>query len=167
MGVAEQAVIDHANSITQIRSVAQCEMSGCFTNPTQTMKLTRHRSAWIWVAIAAIAVSTLARAQAGVQSATAYTHPVLEFLASHSNAAGHAASSDARLFGHRSDRQTRAALSDGANPGVWTAMLPVLFVGLVAPLSLVSPKFALSLGRTPSAPALPFSFQRPPPLLLS
>ena len=142
-------------------------MSGCLTDPTQTMTLTRHRSAWIWVAIAAIAMATVARAQAGVQSATAYTHPMLEFLASHSNAVGHAPSTDARLFGHRSGRQTRTALSDGANPGVWTTMLPVLFVGLVAPLSLVSPQFDLSLGRTPSAPALPFSFQRPPPPFLS
>jgi hypothetical protein len=133
----------------------------------QKMTLTRHRSAWIWVAIAAIAMATIARAQAGVQSATAYTHPVLEFLASHSSAAGYASSDDPRLYGHRSGRQTRSAQSDGAHPGVWTAMLPVLFIGLVAPLSLVSPQFALSLGRTPSAPALPFSFQRPPPSLLS
>jgi hypothetical protein len=129
------------------------------------MTLTRHRSAWIWVAIAAIAMATVARAQAGVQSATAYTHPVLEFLVSHSSAAGHATSDDPRLYGHRSGRQTRTALSGGVNSGVWAAMLPVLFIGLVAPLSLVSPRFALSLGRTPSAPALPFSFQRPPPPL--
>lgn len=119
------------------------------------------------MAIAAIAMATVARAQAGVQTATAYTHPVLEFLTSHSSANGHAASSDARLFAHRSDRQTRATLSGAANPGVWSAMLPVLFIGLVAPLSLVSPRFAISLGRTPSAPALPFSFQRPPPPFLS
>ena len=131
------------------------------------MTLTRHRSAWIWVAIAAIAMATVARAQAGVQSATAYTHPVLEFLASHSSAAGHATSGDALLFGHHADRKTPTALSGGAGSGVWTAVLPVLFVGLVAPLSLVSPQFALSLGRTPSAPALPFSFQRPPPPFLS
>jgi hypothetical protein len=129
------------------------------------MTLTRHRSAWIWVAIAAIAMATVARAQAGVQNASAYTHPVLDFLASHSNASGHATSTDARLFGHRSDRQTRAALSAGANPGVWQAILPVLFIGLAAPLSLVSAQFALILGRTPPAPALPFSFQRPPPFL--
>ena len=117
------------------------------------------------MAIAAIAMATVARAQAGVQSATAYTHPVLEFLASHSSATGHDNSSDLRLYGHRSGRQARTALSDSAHPGVWTAMLPVLFIGLVAPLSLVSAKFALSLGRTSSAPVLPFSFQRPPPLL--
>jgi hypothetical protein len=131
------------------------------------MTLTRYRSAWIWVAIAAIAMATVARAQAGVQSATAYTHPVLEFLASHSSVAGHATSGDAVLIGHHSNLQTRTHLSGGAGSGVWTAMLPVLFVGLVAPLSLVSPSFALSLGRTPSAPALPFSFQRPPPPFLS
>lgn len=129
------------------------------------MTLTRQRSAWIWVAIAAIAMATVARAQAGVQSATAYTHPVLEFLASHSSAT--VTSGDASLVGHRSDRQVRTALSGGAGSGVCAAMLPVLFVGLVAPLNLVSSRFSLSLGRTPSAPALPFSFQRPPPLFLS
>jgi hypothetical protein len=132
------------------------------------MSLTRHRSAWIWVAIAAIAMATVARAQAGVQNATAYTHPVLEFLASHSGASGHVSGSDAHLFAHHSDRQARTALSGaGAGPGIWTAVLPVLFVGLIAPLSLVSSRFALSLGRTPSAPVLPFSFQRPPPSFLS
>jgi hypothetical protein len=128
------------------------------------MRFTRHRSAWIWVAIAAIAMATVARAQAGVQSATAYTHPVLEFLASHSSAA--ATSGELSLLGHRPDRQARTTLSAGSS-GVWTAVLPVLFVGLVAPLSLVSPRFGLSLDRTPSAPALPFSFQRPPPPFLS
>jgi hypothetical protein len=131
------------------------------------MTLTRQRSAWILVAIAAIAMATIARAQAGVQNATAYTHPVLEFLASHSSVAGHATSGDARLYGHHGDRQTRTALPSGAGSGVWTAMLPVLFIGLVAPLSLVSPRFALSLSLTPSAPTLPFSFQRPPPAFLS
>src|ERR1700757_104581 len=105
------------------------------------MTLTRHRSAWILVAIAAIAMATVARAQAGVQSATAYTTPVLEFLASHSTVAGHATSNDARFFGHHPDRPTRAHQAGGGGSGVWTAMLPVLFVGLVAPLSLVSPRF--------------------------
>lgn len=117
------------------------------------------------VAIAAIAMATIARAQAGVQSATAYTHPVLDFLSSHGSTAGPATGGVAHLFEHRTVRQART--DDGANPGVWTPMLPVLFVGLVAPLSLVAPRFALILGRTPSAPALPFSFQRPPPLFLS
>ena len=130
------------------------------------MTLTRHRNAWILVAIAAMAVATLARAQAGIESATAYANPVFEFLAGHPGAAVQPATGVPRLFEHRSAGLSRAAASHGAYPGVWTAMLPVLFVGLVAPLSLISPKSALCLGRTPSAPALPFSFQRPPPQLL-
>jgi hypothetical protein len=131
------------------------------------MTPSRQRSAWIWLAIAALAVATAARAQAGIQSATAYTNPVLEFLAGHPSAGAMAATGTPRLFEQRSARQVKASLSHGADSGAWKAMLPVLFVGLVAPMSLISPRSALSLDRTPSAPALPFSFQRPPPSLQS
>ena len=44
--------------------------------------------------------------------------------------------------------------------------MPVFFIGLIAPLSLIAPRAALCLGRAPSAPALPFLFQRPPPSFL-
>lgn len=47
--------------------------------------------------------------------------------------------------------------------GGWLAILPVLFVGVISPLSLLSPLAYLFLGRTPDAPQLPSSFQRPPP----
>ena len=127
----------------------------------------RQRSAWIWLAIAALAVATAARAQAGIQSATAYTNPVLEFLAGHPSTAALATNGAPRLFEHRSARQARAALSHGADSGPSTAMLPVFFVGLIAPMSLISPRSALCLGCTHSAPALPSRFQRPPPSLLT
>jgi hypothetical protein len=45
----------------------------------------------------------------------------------------------------------------------WLAILPLLFVGIISPLSLLSPLAFLYLGRTPAAPVLPSSFQRPPP----
>jgi hypothetical protein len=45
----------------------------------------------------------------------------------------------------------------------WVAMLPVFFVGLLFPLSLRLIPGLPSLGRTPQAPALVPSFQRPPP----
>jgi FtsH-binding integral membrane protein len=45
------------------------------------------------------------------------------------------------------------------------AVLPILFVGLISPLSLLSPLTYIYLGRTPDTPVLPASFQRPPPLL--
>lgn len=52
----------------------------------------------------------------------------------------------------------------GSDPGVWLATLPLLFVGVISPLSLLSPLAFLYLGRTPDAPALPATSQRPPPL---
>lgn len=49
----------------------------------------------------------------------------------------------------------------------WLAILPVFFVGVISPLSLLSPLTFIYLGRTPDAPTLPASFQRPPPLALA
>jgi hypothetical protein len=51
--------------------------------------------------------------------------------------------------------------------GAWLAILPLLFVGVISPLSLLSPMAFVYLGRTPDAPALPTLFQRPPPLRLA
>ncbi len=51
--------------------------------------------------------------------------------------------------------------------GAWLAILPLLFVGFISPLSLLSPLTAPYEGRTPDAPVLPASFQRPPPFRLA
>ena len=51
--------------------------------------------------------------------------------------------------------------------GPWLAILPILFVGMISPLSLLSPLAHVYLGRTPDAPVLPSSFQRPPPLAIA
>ena len=51
--------------------------------------------------------------------------------------------------------------------GDWVAILPLLFVGVISPLSLLSPLAYFYIGRTPDAPALPASFQRPPPFALA
>lgn len=45
----------------------------------------------------------------------------------------------------------------------WLAILPLLFVGVLSPLSLLVPVASACLGRTPATPVLPASFQRPPP----
>jgi hypothetical protein len=46
---------------------------------------------------------------------------------------------------------------------LWLALLPVFFVGLIAPLEIL-PLFALlTLGHASESPALAPSFQRPPP----
>jgi hypothetical protein len=125
------------------------------------MRPNRQQHAWVWLAVAAIAVATLARAEAGLPKAAALTHPVLEFLSAHANNDAFAApgSYGSRVAGARRQHNT--------SPGAWTVLLPIFFIGLVAPLSLISARAMLSLGTTPSAPALPCLFQRPPPLVLS
>jgi hypothetical protein len=125
------------------------------------MKPIRHRSALIWVAVAAIAVATLVRAQAGLHSAAAYANPVISFLTAHQGDRAFADSGVGQFLQHRPARTAKASSHAG-----WIAVFPILFVGLVAPLNLVSPSSVLCLGRTPSSPALPASFQRPPPALL-
>ena len=127
------------------------------------MIATRHRSAWIWLAVAAMSIAFVARAQAGLQNAKAYTTPVLEFLTGHQSEQLVATTGVTRLLHHHTARQTRVIMLHGADSGPWTAMLPVLFIGLVSPLNLLSPKSVLCSGRAPAALALPASFQRPPP----
>jgi hypothetical protein len=51
-----------------------------------------------------------------------------------------------------------------ADNGVWQAILPILFVGVISSLSLLSPLAYFYSGRIPETPALPTSFQRPAPL---
>ena len=57
--------------------------------------------------------------------------------------------------------------TDSGNAGAWAAILPILLVGIISPLSLL-PRLAFEyIGRTPDAPVLPASFQRPPPFQLA
>jgi predicted membrane metal-binding protein len=51
--------------------------------------------------------------------------------------------------------------------GAWLAILPLLFVGVISPLSLLSPLASVYLSRTPDAPVLPAWFQRPPPFTIA
>ncbi len=46
----------------------------------------------------------------------------------------------------------------------YAAILPLLFVGIISPLSLFAPLAFAYAGRVPQAPVLHPSFQRPPPL---
>ena len=47
------------------------------------------------------------------------------------------------------------------------AILPLLFVGVISPLSLLPCIACVYIGRAPEAPAIPTLFQRPPPFLLA
>jgi len=53
--------------------------------------------------------------------------------------------------------------ASSGDAGSYAAILPLLFVGIISPLSLLSPIACVYASRTPDAPALPASFQRPPP----
>lgn len=53
----------------------------------------------------------------------------------------------------------------GTDNAAWLAILPLLFLGVISPLSLLSPLAFEYIGRAPEAPTLPASFQRPPPFL--
>ncbi len=124
----------------------------------------RNRSTWMWVAIAAVAFTSVAHAETGLQGARSYTHPVLEFLA-RSQSQNPAAFSGVLRFGHPGSRRHANAMLRNVGPGTWVAMLPVFFVGLVSPLSLASAASIRSLGRAPAVPLLPALYQRPPPSL--
>jgi hypothetical protein len=126
------------------------------------MTAIRHRNAWIWVAVAAMSIAFVARAQSGMHNARAYTNPVFEFLAAHQIERPDAAIGFQRFQHSRSTRGNRHS----ADSNTLAAMLPVLFVGLVSPLNVLSPKAVLCIGRAPASPALPVSFQRPPPATL-
>jgi hypothetical protein len=49
----------------------------------------------------------------------------------------------------------------------WLAILPLLCVGVISPLSLLAPLAYEYSGRVPDAPALPILFQRPPPFQIA
>jgi hypothetical protein len=115
----------------------------------------------MWVAIAAVTFTSLSRAESGLQHSKTCAHPVLELLA-RSQVQNPAAHSGVLRYAHTgSGRQAGSMLRHPASAAL-IAMLPVLFIGLVLPLSVASIR---SLGRAPAAPLLPALFQRPPPCL--
>lgn len=128
------------------------------------MTANRQKNAWMWLAVAAMAVVALARVQAGAADSSACSNPVLAFLVGQQNGVVASAAGGPQIVTIGSARNG-VYLHDAASGG-WTAILPVLFVGLMAPLSLISPRSIFSLGRPPASPELPERFQRPPPALL-
>jgi hypothetical protein len=126
------------------------------------MTANRQRYAWIWVAVAAVAMTTIAHAQADLPRSAALraalTNPVLQFLSAHA----HQDDTAAAWARRGASAHTQRSSSQQAN-GAWMVFLPVFFIGLVAPLSLLSPGALLSPGRSASSPFRPFLFQRPPP----
>jgi hypothetical protein len=121
------------------------------------MLANRSKDAWILVAIAAIALSSLACAEAGIENARAYASPIIKFLAGSpladaavSNSTDRTVSSVPRyIFGTALD------------------LLPVWFIGLVSPVGLQSVRSLHAVSRALPAPCLSVLFQRPPPALIA
>ncbi len=131
--------------------------------PRKTVR-TRNTTAWMWLAIAAVAFTSVATAEPGLKSAKGYTHPVFEFLA-RSQSQNSAAHSAVLRFASVGSRHQLGSMQRRAASGQLIAMLPVLFVGLVSPLNTRALASARSLGREPAAPLISALFQRPPPTL--
>ena len=122
----------------------------------------RNKNAWMWVAIAAVAFTSVARAGTSPQTARSFTHPVLEFLA-RSQSQNSAAHSAVLRFANLGSRRQANSILRKVGSGAVIAMLPVFFIGLVSPLTPISLASIRSLGHAPAAPSLSALFQRPPP----
>lgn len=127
------------------------------------MTRTRNRSAWIWVALAALTLASVAQGEPGTTPARGYAHPVLQLLAGGHSAQAASLHGTSRLAQHTRARQADAAAQQTV-AGAWLPMLPVLFIGLVSPLTQGARGLILSLRGMPACALLPGSFQRPPPL---
>lgn len=125
------------------------------------MKSHRHQRAFLLLALAAVAMVSVARLQSG-PSARGYAHSVLAYIAASQNDT--ATTQRALLPAAMRNSATRS--SQPSTPGPLLALLPVFFIGLIAPFALGLVGSTLSLGRPSPAPALPFRFQRPPPAQL-
>lgn len=118
---------------------------------------TQQRRGWFRLAFAAVAFAMLVMAvtqeQAG--SANASARMILS------------PASTAPSFSLRWTSWEWPALKNAtsADYGAWTAIQPVLFIGLVAPLELMGTRFIGCDSRRHASPAFPSSFQRPPPQL--
>jgi hypothetical protein len=123
----------------------------------------RRTSSWLLVAVAAVALVTLARAQSGISSgitgARAYASPIFEALAAYQ-------ASDSQPSSVHSRSHSSGTVQNSAGQPLVTGLLPVLFVGLLLPLTVLRTGSPHSQRRAPASPARPFLFQRPPPQIL-
>jgi hypothetical protein len=119
------------------------------------MRRNRSKDAWVWVAVAAITLASLARAQSGIEHARAYAVPVIRFLAGASLTEAGVAKPAHRSVASAPDNGFGDALN----------LLPVFFVGLVSPLGVHYARSVFSPDRAFPAPSFPGLFQRPPPTL--
>ena len=78
----------------------------------------------MWLAVAAMAVVSLARVEGTVGNAAVYSNPVLAFLAGQHNAATVSDAGSPQIVTIGSTRKLSGVYLHGASSGAWTAMLP-------------------------------------------
>jgi hypothetical protein len=123
----------------------------------------RHKNAWIWIAITAIALASVARVQSGYELARVYANPVIAFLSAERAMQPLSAQ---HSFSRQSGHGDHASGQRSFGPSFDLGLLPVLFIGFLCTLGLLSPRSSLSLGIAFPAPAPASLFQRPPPFQL-
>lgn len=118
-------------------------------------KQSQERRVWVLIAAIAIGITVLSlgdlRAASHRDASSAYEI--------RSQVASWLLPQDAISQVRQAIRSTTPATSSG-----WLAILPILFVGMISPLSLLPRLGFLYASRVPDAPALPSRFQRPPPI---
>ncbi len=127
----------------------------------------RQKSALVWLAILTITAVAAVRAEGGWANPAPYTQSMLRFLAAHPEGETLAASMPGLLerwsSGTLSNSARRATL--GAQSDIFLFMLPVVFVGLAAPLSFSAVIRQSFERRNPAFIPLPYCYKRPPPTL--
>lgn len=129
----------------------------------------RQRGSLVWLAILTIAAVGVVRAEGSWPGPgpAPYTQSMLRFLASHQDSDAIAAAVPGVLerwsAGFAARAQRSASLHQGAD--LWSVMLPVVFVGLAAPINLSGRVIQTAPKRVAIAQFLPSCFNRPPPAL--
>jgi len=122
----------------------------------------RNRSAWVWVTIAAIALVSVAGAERSRTAPKAGMRAALALLNRGQNLPLAAKAGTTQWVPRATGRRVAALLRD-SGIGAWVGILPILFVGMVSPSTVLCAASLPRSGPTPRAPLLPFAFQRPPP----
>ena len=129
----------------------------------------RQRGSLVWLAILTIAAVGVVRAEGGWPGQTPYAQTMLRFLAAHPDSDAITATVPGVLERWSAGIAARAqrAAQQHTNTDLWAAMLPVVFVGLAASMSLNGERIPGEPVRQTAAEFLPSCFNRPPPSQLA
>lgn len=127
----------------------------------------RQRGSLVWLAILTIAAVGVVRAEGSWPGPAPYTQSMLRFLAAHQDSDAISAAVPGVLERWSAGFSARAyrSATQQRNADLWLVMLPVVFVGLAAPVNLSGRVIQTAPKRVAIAQFLPSCFNRPPPAL--